>query len=148
MSDSPIHILLVEDNAIDIKAVERAFRTKKISNPITVAHDGIEALDILRGANGRTQLLQPYVILLDLNMPRMSGLEFLNEIRDDDILKRSIVLVLTTSEDDRDITAAYNKQVAGYLSKHDAGGDFLNVIELLEQFQLSVRFPAASGIDD
>lgn len=141
MSDEPIQILLVEDNSIDIKAIERAFRSRKISNPITVAHDGIEALDILRGTNGKQQLLQPYVVLLDLNMPRMGGLEFLDEIRRDDVLKRSIVFVLTTSNDDRDITAAYDKQVAGYLSKHDAGGDFLNVIQLLEQFQVSVHFP-------
>jgi CheY-like chemotaxis protein len=137
----PINILLVEDNTIDIKAVERAFRAKKISNPIHIAHNGLEALDVLRGTNGKQQLLQPYIVLLDLNMPRMSGLEFLAEIRDDEILKRSIVFVLTTSEDDRDKAAAYDKQVAGYLSKHDAGGDFLNVIQLLEQFQVSVHFP-------
>jgi CheY-like chemotaxis protein len=137
----PINILLVEDNTIDIKAVERAFRAKKISNPIHIAHNGLEALDVLRGTNGKQQLLQPYIVLLDLNMPRMSGLEFLAEIRDDELLKRSIVFVLTTSEDDRDKAAAYDKQVAGYLSKHDAGGDFLNVIQLLEQFQVSVHFP-------
>ncbi|MCA9122231.1 MAG: response regulator [Planctomycetaceae bacterium] len=142
--DEPIKILLVEDNSVDIKAVERAFRARKISNPIYVAHDGLEALDILRGANGKQQLHQPYVVLLDLNMPRMGGLEFLHEIRDDSVLKRSIVFVLTTSEDDRDKTAAYDKQVAGYLSKYDAGGEFLNVIQLLEQFQVSVHFPPKS----
>lgn len=144
MIGDPICILLVEDNNIDIKAVERAFRAKKISNPIRVAHNGLEALDILRGTNGAEKLHQPYVVLLDLNMPRMGGLEFLAEIRDDDVLKRSIVFVLTTSEDDRDKTAAYDKQVAGYLSKQDAGGDFLNVIELLHQFELSVHFPPAA----
>lgn len=139
--DEPINILLVEDNSVDIKAIERAFRARKISNPIHVAYNGLEALDILRGTNGKPQLHQPYIILLDLNMPRMSGLEFLAEIRDDAVLKRSIVFVLTTSEDDRDKTAAYDKQVAGYLSKYDAGGEFLNVIQLLEQFQVSVHFP-------
>ena len=138
--DEPINILLVEDNNVDIKAVERAFRAKKISNPIHVAHDGLEALDILRGTNGKQQLHQPYIVLLDLNMPRMGGLEFLAAIRDESILKRSIVFVLTTSEDDRDKAAAYDKQVAGYLSKYDAGGEFLNVIQLLEQFQVSVHF--------
>lgn len=141
MIGDPINILLVEDNNVDIKAVQRAFRARKISNPIHVAHNGLEALDILRGTNGQEQLVQPYIVLLDLNMPRMSGLEFLAEIRDDVVLKRSIVFVLTTSEDDRDKTAAYNKQVAGYLSKNDAGGDFLTVIQLLEQFQVSVHFP-------
>jgi len=142
--DDPINVLLVEDNNVDIKAVERAFRAKKIPNPIRVAHNGLEALDILRGTNGKQQLHQPYIVLLDLNMPRMGGLEFLAEIRDDKVLKRSIVFVLTTSEDDRDKAAAYDKQVAGYLSKHDAGGDFLNVIQLLEQFQVSVHFPPAA----
>ncbi len=146
MNDVPIKLLLVEDNSVDIKAVERAFHRKKISNPIHIAHNGLEALDILRGADGREQLHQPYIVLLDLNMPQMSGLEFLAEIRDDDVLKRSIVFVLTTSEDDRDKTAAYDKQIAGYLSKNDAGGDFLNVIQMLEQFQASVHFPPASTV--
>ena len=141
MPDDLVRILLVEDNSVDIKAIERAFRAKKISNPILVAYDGLDALDVLRGTNGRERLQQPYVVFLDLNMPRMSGLEFLAEIRDDEALKRSIVFVLTTSEDDRDKTAAYNKQIAGYLSKNDAGAEFLNVIQLVEQFQLSVHFP-------
>lgn len=144
MIDEPIHILLVEDNNVDIKAIQRAFRSMKISNPFHVALNGLEALDMMRGTNGQPQLQQPYVVLLDLNMPRMGGLEFLAEIREDPVLKRSIVFVLTTSEDDRDKTAAYNKQVAGYLSKHDAGCDFLNVIRLLEQFQVSVHFPPAA----
>ncbi len=147
LSDELIRILLVEDNAIDVKAVERAFRARKISNPIVVARDGIEAFDVLRGTNGKQRLEQPFVVLLDLNMPRMSGLEFLEELRDDSLLKGSIVLVLTTSEDDRDISAAYDHQVAGYLSKQDAGGDFLNVIQILEQFQVSVHFPLSNRCD-
>ena len=141
MTDDSINILLVEDNDVDVKAVERAFRAQQLSNPLHIAYDGLEALDFLHGRNGKERLPQPYIVLLDLNMPRMNGLEFLAEIRGDPRLKRSIVFVLTTSEDDRDKAAAYDQQVAGYLSKHDAGCDYSNVIQLLEQFRISVHFP-------
>ncbi len=69
------------------------------------ARDGVEALEILRGENGRTKLCPPYVILLDLNMPRMNGLEFLAEIRRDPALRRAVVFVLSTSDDDEDMCA-------------------------------------------
>jgi CheY-like chemotaxis protein len=134
-------VLLVEDNKIEVMVVQRAFQRRGFPNPIRLASDGIEALEILRGESGQTRLEQPYVILLDLNMPRMGGLEFLEEIRKDDVLKKSIVFVLTTSEDDRDKKAAYEQCIAGYFSKYDSRGDFLNVIQVLEQFQASIHFP-------
>lgn len=139
--DDLVTILLVEDNKIDRISIERAFQRKGITNPVVHAGDGLEALEVLRGQNGDPPLEQPYVILLDLNMPRMSGLEFLEELRGDEKLRKSIVFVLTTSEDDRDKAASYDKNVAGYLSKNDAGGDFMNVIQLLDQFQISIHFP-------
>jgi len=136
-------VLLVEDNEIDIMALKRAFRRNNVENPIEVAHDGIEALEILRGNQADRSLRQPYVILLDLNMPRMGGMEFLEALREDAPLRCSIVFVLTTSEAQEDIHAAYDRQIAAYLSKNDARGDFSNVLELLEQFQNNVYFPPA-----
>jgi CheY-like chemotaxis protein len=134
-------ILLVEDNEIDIIAIQRAFKKHSIANPIYVARDGVEALEMLRGEGDNERVPWPYIVLLDLNMPRMNGFEFLNEIREDRDLKKSVVFVLTTSEDDRDKARAYEKFVAGYLSKNDAGGDFLNVIQLVHRFQIAVHFP-------
>jgi CheY-like chemotaxis protein len=134
-------ILLVEDDDVDVLAVQRGFERSGVSNPVIVAHDGIDALAALRGEGEQQPIRQPYLILLDLNMPRMDGLEFLEEIRRDGQLKRSIVFVLTTSEDDQDRAAAYDRQVAGYLSKNDAGSGLENVVALLKRFEASIQFP-------
>lgn len=141
MASELVKILVVEDNDIDVKSIRRAFRRGSLANALVVAHDGLEALELLRGHGSGAPLEPPYLVLLDLNMPRMGGLEFLEELRGDANLRRTIVFVLTTSEDDRDKAAAYDRQVAAYLSKHDAGGNLQNVIELIKQFQTSVHFP-------
>lgn len=132
-----IHILLVEDDDVDAEAVERAFRKHRIANPITRAVDGVEALEILRG----DLLSRPYLILLDLNLPRMDGLEFLREMRRDPRLKGSIVFVLSTSDDDRDKLAAYDSNIAGYLVKTKVDGDFHQLVEILEPFWRYIEFP-------
>ena len=92
-----VNILLVEDDEVDVMAVKRALKTLKIANPFFRAADGIEALEMLRGTGGKKQLPSPYIVLLDLNMPRMDGLEFLDELRQDPALHRSVVFVMTTS---------------------------------------------------
>ncbi len=137
----PVHILLVEDDEIDAEAILRAFRKQKIGNPITVVADGIEALDLLRGAHGHAKLTYPYLILLDINLPRMNGIEFLQTIRKDRMLERSIVFILTTSERDEDKMAAYDEQIAGYLVKSRAGVDFTSVVTMLNSFWRIVEFP-------
>jgi CheY-like chemotaxis protein len=137
----PVHILLVEDDDVDAEVVIRAFRRQQIDNPFTIVRNGVEALDVLRGTGGRTRLPRPYLILLDINMPKMNGIEFLQEIRKDVELKRSIVFVLTTSNNDEDKMAAYNEQIAGYLLKSNAGDDFRNVIKLLDSYRCVVEFP-------
>jgi CheY-like chemotaxis protein len=110
-------------------------------NP-TLAHDGIEALDMLRGTNGRPRLPRPFLILLDLNMPRMDGIEFLKELRKDEELKRSIVFIMTTSDADEDKAKAYNLGVAGYILKSNPANAFLEATALLETYCRVIEFPA------
>lgn len=141
MSNHPIHILLVDDDDVDVRVVKRAFQRQKINNPMTVARDGVEALEMLRGENGHTAVPQPLLILLDLKMPRMGGLQFLEHLREDPAFHRTVVFVLTTSADDSDRQAAYDQNIAGYLVKSDAGRDLVNHMPLLENFLLCVQFP-------
>lgn len=136
-----IHILLVEDDAVDAEAIIRGFRRQRISNPFTVASDGIEALNALRGKDGHPLLPRPYLILLDIKLPRMDGLEFLRLLRQDSDLKRSVVFVLTNSNRDEDKLAAYDERIAGYLIKSKAGKDFVHLIELLDTYWRVVEFP-------
>ena len=137
---SEISILLVEDDEVDVKAVKRALRDLKIANPVWRASDGIEALEMLRG-EGRESVPRPYLILLDLNMPRMGGLEFLAELRRDTQLQRSIVFVMTTSADEEDRFRAYDQHVAGYVLKHSAARSFLDALTMLEHYWRVVEFP-------
>ena len=142
MSGHNIHILLVEDDEIDAEAIMRGFYAQKIANPFTLVSDGIEALNALRGANGVARLPRPYMILLDINMLRMNGLEFLETVRADPELAQSVVFVLTTSNRDEDMMAAYNHQIAGYLLKSRAGKDFVDLITLLDSYWRIVEFPS------
>ncbi len=141
MTPDNVNILLLEDDDGDAKAIKRALRKAKVANPITRAIDGVEALEILEGRNGKPQLPGPHLLLVDINMPRMDGIEFLRELRSKPGLKRSIAFVLTTSARDEDIIAAYDLNVAGYVLKNNAGSDFLELIELLDCYWRVVRFP-------
>jgi len=127
---SVVTLMLVEDDDVDAMGVERALKQRRISNPMIRAHDGVEALEFLRdGRVGR-----PYIILLDLNMPRMGGLELLDVLRDDPVLKQSVVFVLTTSKSDEDLAAAYEKFVAGYIVKSELAGTFGKLIDMLDVY--------------
>ena len=141
MTPDNVNILLLEDDDGDAKAIKRALRKAKVANPITRAIDGVEALEILEGRNGKPQLPGPHMLLVDINMPRMDGIEFLRELRSKPELKRSIAFVLTTSSRDEDVIAAYDLNVAGYVLKNNAGNDFLELIELLDCYWRVVRFP-------
>ncbi|CAN5408013.1 response regulator [soil metagenome] len=141
MADKVIQILLVEDDEIDAEAIVRAFKRQKISNPFTVVPDGIEALDVLRGEAGHPRLPRPYLILLDINMPRMNGIEFLKALRQDAELCQSIVFVLTTSNREADKMAAYNEQIAGYLLKSNIDRDFSDIVTLFTSYERVVEFP-------
>lgn len=102
MSNPIPSILLVEDDEVDIEVIRRLFEKRRIANQLYVAHDGASALQMLRGEEAYDPVRRPYVILLDLNMPRMNGLDFLDQLRRDADLKDSVVFVLTTSNSDRD----------------------------------------------
>lgn len=140
MSD-PVHILLVEDDEVDAMAVTRALREYRVANPITIARDGIEAMEYLRGENARKAVSRPNIVLLDINMPRMNGLEFLEALREDHDLADTVVFVLTTSDQEEDITAAYAKNIAGYMTKKNAGRDFLSLFRMLTEYWSIVILP-------
>jgi CheY-like chemotaxis protein len=135
-------LLHVEDDDLCLIGLNRAFKAAKIANPISFAHDGVDALDMLRGTNGRPRLPRPFIILLDLNMPRMDGIEFLKELRKDEELKKSIVFIMTTSDVDEDKVNAYNLGVAGYILKTNPANAFLEATLLLNTYWRVVEFPA------
>ncbi|MEZ4447664.1 MAG: response regulator [Polyangiaceae bacterium] len=137
-----MNILLVDDDNVDAMAVERAFKRAKIANPLHLARDGVEGLDMLRGKGGHEPLPKPYLIILDLNMPRMNGIEFLAELREDPNHRDAIVFVLTTSQADEDRAASYDKNVAGYLLKSKLGDGFLDLVELLDRYWRVVMLPS------
>ena len=132
-----ISLLIVEDDDIDATALKRALHKLKLLNPVYRAKDGLEAIELLR----KGEIPMPYIILLDLNMPRMNGLEFLEELRSDPSLTHSIVFVLTTSKSDEDIIAAYREHVAGYLLKQRMDNDFLQVVSLLDHYWRIIELP-------
>ncbi|WP_025565024.1 response regulator [Psychromonas sp. SP041] len=133
-----VSILLVEDDDVDAKAVERGFKKLKLANPIVRTKNGLEALELLRDPDS---VQRPYLILLDLNMPIMGGIEFLKIIRQDEDLKNTIIFVLTTSSADEDLVAAYNENIAGYIVKSDVKGGFDRVIQLLDCYWRVVMLP-------
>ena len=136
-----VNLLLVDDDDVDVLGLKRAFTKSKIANPITVARDGIEALEILRGQNGRAKLAKPHLILLDLNMPRMNGLEFLEAVRADDALKTAVVFIVTNSKAEEDKARAYGHNVAGYIVKQDPANTFMQAVSMLEHYWRVVEFP-------
>lgn len=141
MTRRPIHILLVEDDPVDAEQIIRTFRRHSVNTPYTHVNDGIEALQALRGEHGFDLIPKPYIILLDINMPRMNGLEFLSALRRDPNLKHSVVFILTTSNREEDITAAYSRQIAGYLLKSKVSEDFLEFIKLLNIYRVMIEMP-------
>ena len=146
MTGQPVTLLIVEDDEIDLMGVHRALRDLKISNPTIHAVDGIEALEILRGENGHDAIKRPYIILLDLNMPRMDGFEFLEAVRNDPALHRAVIFVLSTSDTPNDIAAAYDKNIAGYIVKDDLGDSFEAALNMIDTFARVVELPTGATV--
>ena len=142
MSGNTVNILLVEDDDVDAEGVRRAFRKNKIANPLFHARDGVEALEMLRGENGHEKLEPPYLFLVDINMPRMNGISFLEEVRSDENLRRTVAFVLTTSKREEDKMSAYDFNVAGYVLKSKVGNDFMEMVSMLDKYWRVVEFPS------
>ena len=142
MSDRALNIVLVDDDDVDVMNVQRAFEKGKLPHPTWVAQDGIAALALLRsGEVPATRRL----VLLDLNMPRMNGIEFLKELRADPALRMTPVVVLSTSNDERDKAAAYELNVAGYLLKPVTFSAFVELISTLHHWWSIVEFPPTAS---
>ena len=138
MSNPSLNILLVEDDEVDVMNVRRAFDKNHITNPLFVASNGVEGLEKLRSGEvpqGRR------IVLLDLNMPKMNGIEFLRELRSDPALAPTPVVVLTTSNNDRDKIDAFNLNVAGYLVKPVTFAEFSELMVTLNKYWMLVEMP-------
>ncbi|MEM7673708.1 MAG: response regulator [Verrucomicrobiota bacterium] len=138
----PIEILMVEDNPADVRLAQEAFKLYKIKNKIHVAKNGVEALQFLNKEGAFAEMPSPDIILLDLNLPLKSGREVLEIIKEDSVLKRIPVVVLTTSEAEKDILHAYDHYANCYVSKPVDFDNFAEVIRKIEGFWFSVvKYP-------
>ena len=138
MAEKVLNILLVEDDQVDVMNVKRAFEKNRIANPLYVAGDGLEAMEMLKAGKVPSERR---IILLDLNMPRMNGIEFLRQLRADPDLMLTPVVVLTTSDDERDKIDAYNLNVAGYLLKPVTFVNFVEAMAALNKYWTLVELP-------
>lgn len=135
-------LLLIDDDEVDVMTVKRAFKKNNITNPLYIANNGLEALTMLRGTEMPKLLTgQRRLILLDLNMPKMSGIEFLRELRADPELKALPVIVLTTSNEDQDKVEAYNLNVAGYIIKPVTFAKFVEAVGTLNKYWTLSEMP-------
>lgn len=141
MGDKMVNILLVEDDEVDVMNVKRAFKKNNVTNPLFVCNNGLEALQFLRGEREAGASELPKIILLDLNMPKMGGIEFLREVRKDDKLKNISVFVMTTSNEDKDKVDAYNLNVAGYILKPLSMERFIEAVSTLNNYWKLCEFP-------
>ena len=134
-----VNIVMVDDDELDFEAFRRALKSNNIGNQLFRARDGVEALALLRGETA-VKVARPYVILMDINMPRMNGLECIKAMREDSQLHDAVIFVMTTSDDEQDIYEAYNLNVAGYMVKSNLGSNFLKTIEMLDRYTKATVF--------
>jgi two-component system response regulator len=141
---NPKPVLLVEDNPSDIELTQRALQKSRISNPLIVAEDGVEALEYLFGTGkhaGRDPMDLPALILLDLNLPRVDGLSVLKQLRADPRTRRAPVVVLTTSNEERDLAKSYDLGVNSYVRKPVDFTQFAAAVEQLGLYWLVLNEP-------
>ncbi len=141
-----VTILLAEDDDIDAKTVTRGLASARIANPLVRVRDGVEALELLRGTNNNKKLEPPYLLLVDIRMPRLDGLGLVRAIRADPNLQRTIIFMLTTSESDRDRAAAYDSHVAGYIVKSDTEDQYHRLASMIEYYLMIVAPPPMVAI--
>lgn len=137
-----ITILLVEDDDLDAMGVERALKKRHAKLKLVRAKDGVDGLACLHKLQASGAAV---IVLLDINMPRMNGLEMLEEVRKDPDILGSIVFVLTTSQAEGDVFEAYNKNVAGYIIKSHLNSGFDGLFDFLDRYIESVELPIFSG---
>jgi CheY-like chemotaxis protein len=138
MTEAPFNLLVVDDDDLTAESVARGLAKRGSAMRVVAAADGVEALAILRGESDQ-RLHRPFVILLDLNMPRMSGFEFLETLRADARLRDSVVFVLSTSDAESDLARAYNECIAGYILKSSVGSQYASLAGLLVQYAETVQ---------
>ncbi|HEY9886853.1 MAG TPA: response regulator [Candidatus Obscuribacterales bacterium] len=143
MEERIVNILLIEDDAVDVMNVRRAFERNRITNPLYVAGNGVEALAMLQGTTDQPPQipLSRRIILLDINMPKMNGIEFLQELRKHPQLAMTPVVVLTTSDEDQDRIEAYKLNVAGYIVKPVTFASFAEVMATLNKYWTLCEMP-------
>lgn len=137
----PFTVMLVDDDDVAVEGAMRAFRKSGALWQVVTAGDGQEALDIMHGAHPEKRLLSPYLVLLDINMPRMDGLTFLETVRADPGLQGTVVFMLTTSARATDRAQAYAGKAAGYIVKSAIGPQYGKLTALLQSYGNSVRLP-------
>jgi len=130
-------ISLVEDDSIDVMKVTRAFKELQITSPLAHSINGKEALEHLRSESNK----KPCIILLDLNMPKMNGIEFLKVVKADDEVKKIPVVVLTTSEEEQDVVESFNLGVAGYIVKPIDYKKFVDAIRVIHMYWTTSELP-------
>jgi CheY-like chemotaxis protein len=141
MKNDKLSILLVDDDEVDVMSVQRAFQKVNITNPLYVAANGLEALRLLQGDGVSPPPPRPAIILLDLNMPKMGGIEFLTELRADPALRSITVVVLTTSNEESDKVQAYDLNVAGYIIKPVTSSKFVESMATFDKYWTLSEMP-------
>lgn len=143
MNHAPASFLIVDDDIVSVMSMKRMIKKLRLLNPVVVASDGLEALGILRTTGENATLESPYIVILDLNMPRMSGHDFMKEIRGDPALSDTIVFIMSTSDAPEDIDGAYRANVAGYILKDGRPDTFREALEFLGAYSQVVLLPAS-----
>lgn len=130
-------ILVVEDDDVDYRLLMRSFEKRKIANVVVRAVDGLDALEKINAG----EVSKPFIVLLDLNMPRMNGQEFLTELRKHPLHGDTVVFLVTTSNEDEDIRNSFSQHVAGYFLKDNVGGSLDKVVEVINGYWQIVILP-------
>lgn len=134
----PVDVLLVEDNPGDVRLTQEAFKRANINNDLHVVNDGVPAMAFLEQRGEYADAPRPDLVLLDLNLSKMDGLEVLEEIKTDDDLHRIPVIILTSSRAEEDIVQSYEQYTNAYLTKPIEPDEFVDVIQSFERFWLTV----------
>jgi CheY-like chemotaxis protein len=146
MNADLVSVLLVEDDPGDVLLIREAFEDHKVGNLLSVVSDGVEAMQFVRGEGNYAGLARPDLILLDLNLPRKSGIEVLQEIKGDPLLSTIPIVVLTTSEAESDIVGAYKLHANAYITKPVDFEQFTQIVHQIDDFFVGlVKLPPSAG---